>query len=54
MIDRKIPLNLKQRQLILSSGNDIAWVIGQQISDKFRITGKTSKVLEIKMLPKDD
>ncbi len=53
MIDRKIPLNLKERQLVLSSGHEIAWVIGRQISDKFKITDDTSKVLEITMIPKD-
>lgn len=53
MIDRKIPLNLKERQLVLSSENEIAWVIGQQISEKFKITDDTLKVLEIKLVPKN-
>ena len=53
MIDRKIPLNLKERQLILESGGKIAWVVGHQISDEFKVMPGTSDILEIKTLPKN-
>ena len=53
MIDQKIPLNLKQRQLLLISGEDIVWVVGHRISDKYKVTHSTEKVLQIKMILKN-
>jgi len=48
MIDEKIPVNLKRRVLILESGNNIAWVVGYRIDDRFKITAETSRIFEIK------
>lgn len=44
MIDEKIPLNLKERVLVLDSGGDIAWVLGLRIDDRYKITENTSRV----------
>ncbi len=48
MIDEKIPLNLKERVLVLSSGDAIAWIIGHRIDDRFKLTEKSREVLEVK------
>ena len=48
MIDEKIPVNLKRRLFIIESGNDIAWVVGYRIDDRFKITAETSGIFEIK------
>lgn len=49
MIDNKIPLNLKKRQLLLLSGDEVAWVVGKRISDKFKVTSSTKEELQIKL-----
>ena len=48
MIDQKIPLNLKEHVLVLTSGETIVWVVGQRIDNRFKLTDKTTEVLEVK------
>ncbi|WKN31971.1 tRNA lysidine(34) synthetase TilS [Porifericola rhodea] len=48
MIDLKIPLNLKKRVMVLTSGDDIVWVVGHRIDHRFRITENTRQVYEVK------
>ncbi|MBL7923029.1 MAG: tRNA lysidine(34) synthetase TilS [Bacteroidia bacterium] len=47
-IDRKIPLPQKHRILLLQSGPDIVWVIGERIDQRYRITEKTKTVAHFK------
>lgn len=47
MIDHKIPLNLKRRVGILCSGEDIVWVVGYRIDDRYKISQNTKNVLQI-------
>ena len=47
MIDEKIPLNLKKRIYVLESGNQIAWIAGYRIDERFKITSNTRKVFQI-------
>jgi tRNA(Ile)-lysidine synthase len=47
LIDSKIPLMLKSKVLILESNADIVWVIGKRISDLYKITTETKRVLKI-------
>jgi tRNA(Ile)-lysidine synthase len=49
MIDEKIPLNLKRRQKVLLSDNEIVWVLGHRIDHRFRITDKTQNSLHLKL-----
>ncbi|MEO9965007.1 MAG: tRNA lysidine(34) synthetase TilS [Reichenbachiella sp.] len=49
MIDEKIPVNLKSRVLVFESNQDIIWIAGHRIDDRFKITPKTKHVLIIKM-----
>jgi tRNA(Ile)-lysidine synthase len=48
MIDEKIPLNLKERVLVLTSGESIVWVLGFRIDNRYKLTDKSTEVLEIK------
>lgn len=48
MIDQKIPLNLKEQVLVLTSGETIVWVVGHRIDNRFKLTDKTTEVLEVK------
>ncbi|UII27435.1 hypothetical protein LVD15_03110 [Fulvivirga maritima] len=47
MIDEKIPLNLKERVYVLTSGENIAWVIGYRIDDRYKITSSSKKIFNI-------
>lgn len=47
MIDHKIPLNLKDRVYVLTSGEAIVWVIGYRIDERYKITNSTKQVFQI-------
>ena len=51
MIDAKIPLNLKSRVLVMESGNNICWLAGHRIDNRFKITDATKKVLIVEIDP---
>jgi tRNA(Ile)-lysidine synthase len=48
LIDRKVPLNVKEQVMVLISGQAIAWVVGYRPDNRFKITEKTRQVLEIR------
>jgi tRNA(Ile)-lysidine synthase len=48
MIDEKIPLNLKRKMLVLTSGRDIVWIVGHRLDDRYKITKSTEHFLQIK------
>jgi len=54
MIDKKIPLNLKNRIMVLLSGDSIAWIAGYRVDDRFKIHNGTKKLLKITYLALDD
>lgn len=43
--DHKYSLDKKERQLILCSADDIVWLVGERIDDRYRVTSKTKHVL---------
>ena len=47
LIDAKVPNNLKDKVLILESGNKIAWVVNFRMSEEFKVSDKILKVLKI-------
>lgn len=47
MIDNKIPLNLKKTYKVFTSGEEIIWLVGMRLDDRFKITDKTKKVYQI-------
>ncbi|MEG1671976.1 MAG: tRNA lysidine(34) synthetase TilS [Alistipes sp.] len=47
LIDHKISMPEKQRQFVLLSGEDIVWLIGRRIDDRYRLTAQTENVLRI-------
>ncbi len=47
LIDAKVSLPEKQRQFVLLSGNDIVWLVGRRIDDRYRLTYTTENVLRI-------
>lgn len=49
MIDEKIPVNLKAKLPIFTSNNEIIWVAGQRIDNRYKIDSNTQSVLIIRM-----
>lgn len=47
LIDKKVSMAEKSRQFVLLSGDDIVWVVGRRLDDRYAITRKTENVLKI-------
>jgi len=46
-IDRKYSLADKEKALVLESENNIVWIIGERLDERFKVTGSTSSILQI-------
>jgi len=44
LVDNKISITDKEKVQVLLSGNQIVWVIGMRIDDRFKVTEKTKKI----------
>ena len=47
LVDAKVSMAEKQRQFVLLSGDDIVWLVGHRINDRYRISSHTEQVLRI-------
>lgn len=47
LIDVKVPLNLKDKVFVLLSHNQIIWLVGHRIDERFKIMPDTQKILKI-------
>ena len=47
LINKKVSMAQKSRQFVLLSGDDIVWVIGRRLDERYCITSKTERVLRI-------
>lgn len=50
--DKKIPLNLKNKIWVLCSGDEIVWVIGHRIDEKYKVTNKTQEIYKVALVGK--
>ncbi|HME41823.1 MAG TPA: tRNA lysidine(34) synthetase TilS [Syntrophorhabdales bacterium] len=50
-ISRKIPLHQRRRLPLLISGEDIIWVVGQRIDERYKVTESTRRVLKATVRP---
>ena len=46
-IDNKVPREQREHMLVLAFGQQICWVIGMRMSEEFKVTEETNKVLKI-------
>jgi tRNA(Ile)-lysidine synthase len=46
--DQKLSLFEKENTWLLCSGNDIIWLVGKRMDDRFKVTPKTSTLFKIK------
>ncbi|MCR5862744.1 tRNA lysidine(34) synthetase TilS [Flavobacterium sp. J372] len=49
--DEKLPLHEKEAVWLLTSGDDIVWIIGHRADHRFRVTTDTKEILKIEWLP---
>ena len=49
LIDEKVNLHKKNRQMVLTSGENIVWVCGHRISDWVKVTPNTTKYAKISL-----
>lgn len=47
LIDMKVPRGLRDNIPLICTGNEVIWVIGYKISDKFKVTENTKSILKI-------
>ncbi|MEG1622477.1 MAG: tRNA lysidine(34) synthetase TilS [Alistipes sp.] len=47
LIDAKVSMAEKERQFVLISGDEIVWLIGHRIDDRYRLSKESEKVLRI-------
>ena len=47
LVDVKMSMAEKSRQFVLTSGEEIVWLVGQRIDNRHKITSKTENVLRI-------
>ena len=48
-IDDKIPRQDRDKVLLIAQGSHVLWVIGGRISEAYKITENTERILEIKV-----
>ncbi|MDR2562322.1 MAG: tRNA lysidine(34) synthetase TilS [Prevotellaceae bacterium] len=46
-IDNKISVTDKRKQYVIVSGEDIVWIVGRRIDDRYRITNQTKKIFRM-------
>ncbi len=51
-IDKKIPRDERDKILLVATGNEIVWVVGNKTSDKFKVNENTKYILKLEF--KDD
>lgn len=47
LTDLKIPSRLRKSQLVLVNNNEIVWIVGQRISEKYKVHKKTKKIIKV-------
>lgn len=53
-IDRKIPKEERDSMLLLADGNHIIWVLGDRISEAYKVSDATKKILVISLIGGND
>ncbi len=50
-IDQKMSLLDKEEQWLLCSNDEVVWVVGRRIDDRYKLTGQTETAYTIKLIP---
>lgn len=49
MIDKKFSLVEKERVIILKSNDEVVWLMGHRMDDRFKVTDKTNRILKVQI-----
>ena len=49
LIDEKIPLTDKEKVTVLESGNEIVWVVGLRVDDRYKVTEETMTTVDCRL-----
>lgn len=49
LIDSKVPLDRKRQTLVLTDGNQILWVCGMRIDERYRVGKETKRALKLEL-----
>lgn len=52
--DRKMNLHEKEQIWLILSGNDVVWIIGERMDDRYKVSDKTKRVLQINFTTESD
>lgn len=50
LIDRKVPRHQRDHLPLVAAGDEVIWVAGERIAHPYRVTGKTSRVLHLRLV----
>ncbi len=50
-VDAQVPREERARVPLVLSGDEIVWVVGHRISDRYKVTGKTRRTVRLKVTP---
>jgi tRNA(Ile)-lysidine synthase len=50
LIDEKVPLEKRDGIELIADGNEIVWIVGGRLSEKYKITDETTDAVEIKYI----
>jgi tRNA(Ile)-lysidine synthase len=53
MIDVKIPAGVRDSVPVIACGSDVLWVVGYRISENYKVTKETKRVIRITVLKED-
>lgn len=48
LINEKVSMPEKERQFVLTSGEDIVWIVGRRIDDRYKVSDSTENILKIR------
>lgn len=48
-IDRKIPVDEREKVPLLADGSHVMWIIGERISEAYKVSEETNRILEVKI-----
>lgn len=53
-IDQKVPSDIRNTMPLIVDDNEVVWVIGSRLSSKYYVTDQTTRVLEMKVIKKEE
>ncbi|MEG0013948.1 MAG: tRNA lysidine(34) synthetase TilS [Cellulosilyticaceae bacterium] len=53
-IDQKVPSDMRNTIPLVVDDNEVVWVIGSRLSSKYYVTDQTTRVLEMKVIKKEE